>query len=211
MISEWLQLCAVILGAYLLGAIPSGLLVGLLMGRNLLQLGSGKTGTANTMSMLGKPAAATVFALDLAKGVLAVLIARTLAWPDDNWLAVATGLAASAAIVGHNWSVWVRLFAGKWGGGRGIVTAVGAMLVLQPLIVLAAVIAGAVALLLSRYVVIATLAGVVAGVAAAVVLALLQQITPWLLPGVIAWSLLIVAGFQDSLSRLLKGTETRLG
>lgn len=209
--SDWLQLILLIICAYLIGAIPSGLLVGMLMGRNLLEGGSGKTGTANAMRVLGRPAAIAVFALDLIKGVASVLLARVLAWPNEAWLAMAMGLAASAAIVGHNWSLWVRLLAGRWGGGRGIVTALGAMLTVQPLVILVAGVVGIGTLAATRYVVVGTLAGIIAGVATVLVLVLLRQVTPWLLPGTIAWGLLVVAGFGDSITRLLKGTETRIG
>ena len=206
-----LQLILLLIGSYLVGALPSGLLIGLLMGRDLLKQGSGKTGTANTMRVLGRPAAVAVFVMDLLKGVAVVTIARLLAWPNEAWLELAMGGAASAAIIGHNWSVWVRLLSGQWGGGRGIVTAIGAMLVVQPWAVLAAVLFGALGLITSRYVVVATLVGVAAAIAASVILVISQQATPWLLPGAVAWGLLIVAGFHDSIGRLFKGTETRLG
>jgi glycerol-3-phosphate acyltransferase PlsY len=191
-------------GSYLVGAIPGGLLVGLLMGRNLLKLGSGKTGTANSMSVLGRPAATAVFALDLLKGLVVVVLAWLLSWPNEVWLDLAIGGAGAAAIVGHNWSLWVRLFTGRWGGGRGIVTAIGAMLTVQPLAVAAAVIFGALAFIISRHVVLATIVGVAATILTSVILVLSQQLPPWLLPGTISWGLLIVAGFHDSIGRLLK-------
>src|SRR5437763_1633815 len=131
----WLQLIGLVAGAYLVGAIPSGLLIGRAMGRDLLRFGSGRTGATNSLRALGLPAGAAVFLFDLVKGGLAALAARLLAWPDEAWLGLATGCAGAAAIVGHNWSVWVRLLAGKWGGGRGILTAVGAVLVVQPLVI----------------------------------------------------------------------------
>jgi signal transduction histidine kinase len=107
----WVQLGVLLLGAYLLGAIPNGFLLGRLRGRNLLQQGSGKTGATNTMHVLGRRAAALVFLLDLVKGALAVLLARALPWPDPQWRDLAVGAAAAAAIIGHNWSLWVRLLA----------------------------------------------------------------------------------------------------
>jgi glycerol-3-phosphate acyltransferase PlsY len=179
-------------------------LVGMLMGRNLLMLGSGKTGTANSMSVLGRPAAVAVFALDLLKGVVVVALARLLTWPNEMWLDLAIGGAGSATIAGHNWSLWVRLFTGKWGGGRGIVTAIGAMLTVQPLAVAAAVVFGALAFIVSRHVVVSTIVGVTATIMTSVILVLSQQLSPWLLPGTISWGLLIVAGFHDSIGRLLK-------
>ena len=181
------------------------------MGRDLLAHGSGKTGTANTLSALGRGAAVAVFALDLLKGMGAVGLARLFAWPNGAWLEVAMGLAAAAAIVGHNWSVWVRLLAGRWGGGRGIVTAIGAMLLLQAWAVLAAVMVGAAVLFLTRYVVVATLAGIGASLLTVIMLAVLGQVTPWLLLASVAWGLLVAVGFGDSIVRLLRGVETKVG
>jgi glycerol-3-phosphate acyltransferase PlsY len=201
-----------LVGAYLLGAIPNGLLLGFIMGRNPLKHGSGKTGTANTLRVLGRPAAAAVLVLDLLKGLAAVIAADFLVLPAGTaWEGIAVGGAGAAAIVGHNWSLWVRLLTRRWGGGRGIVTALGAMLWVHPLVVLAAVLVGALALAATRYVVIATLAGIAAGVATATALGFAGFLSPWLLPGVFAWGLLVVAGFADSIKRLLDGVETRLG
>jgi acyl phosphate:glycerol-3-phosphate acyltransferase len=207
----WLQLGLLVVGAYLLGGIPGGLLIGMAMGRDLLQFGSGKTGATNTLRTLGLPAGVAVFVFDVAKGGLAVSIARFLAWPDEAWLGMAVGSAGAAAIIGHNRSVWVRLLAGRWGGGRGILTAVGAMLVVDPLVVLVAAACAGVALLVSRFVVVGAVVGALGGLATAIILVFLQQINPWFLPGVAAWALLVIAGFQDSIYRLQKGTERRLG
>src|SRR5690242_1046701 len=104
-----LQLLLCALGAYLLGSIPSGLLVGRLRGRDLLREGSGKTGSTNTLRVLGRPAAAAVFGADLLKGLLAVALVALFAWPDADWRAAATGVAGAAVIAGHNWSLGVRL------------------------------------------------------------------------------------------------------
>lgn len=199
-----------IVGAYLVGAIPSGLLIGLMLGKNPLQTGSGKTGAANTLRTAGRAAAAAVLVLDLIKGALVVLAARLITWPDDAWLGMAMGCAAAAAIIGHNWSVWVRLYSGKWGGGRGIMTAAGAMLVVNFWVVLAALVAGVIALLLTRYVVIGAIAGALAALAAIVALGVAGQMSLWLLPGTLAWCILVILGFHDSIQRLRLGTETKI-
>src|SRR5438093_13190444 len=101
----WLQLGLLVAGAYLLGAVPGGLLIGMAMGRNLLQYGSGKMGATNTLRTLGLPAGIAVFAFDLAKGALAVLMSHLLSWPDEAWLGIATGCAGAAASAAHHGSV----------------------------------------------------------------------------------------------------------
>src|SRR5262245_13273733 len=91
---EWVELVGLVLGAYLLGAIPNGLLVGLRLGRDLRQHGSGKTGATNALRVIGRRAALVIFSLDAAKGGLAVAAARLLPWPDETWLGIAMGCAA---------------------------------------------------------------------------------------------------------------------
>jgi len=130
---EWLKLFSVMLVAYLLGSFPSGLIIGLRLGRDLREHGSGKTGATNALRSIGRRAAIIIFLLDMGKGMLAVLIARLVPWPNDTWASIAMGGAAAAAIVGHIWSIWIRLFTGKWAGGRGVATVFGAMLAVHPL------------------------------------------------------------------------------
>jgi glycerol-3-phosphate acyltransferase PlsY len=201
---EWLQLAALVAVSYFVGSVPSGLLVSRAAGKDILSHGSGKTGTANTLSLMGRGGAALVFTLDLVKGLLVVLAARLLSWPGDAWAGVAVGAAGAAAIAGHNWSVWVRLFSGKWGGGRGIMVAVGALLAVQPLIVAAAAVVGLAVLALGRGVLAlrqgvlaATLAGIFAGTAAGLWLLAVGWITPWMFGACLAWGVLVALGFWD--------------
>jgi glycerol-3-phosphate acyltransferase PlsY len=208
---DWLYLALLLVGSYLVGAIPSGVIVGRIFGRNPLETGSGKTGATNTLRAAGPVAAALVFALDLLKGAVVVLAAQRLPWPGEAWQDLAVGCAGAAAIVGHNWSIWVRLYSGKWGGGRGIVTALGAVLVVNYWIVLAALLAGGIVLLLTRNVTLGAIAGALGGFAAVVVFTATGRLSPWLLPGMASWCLLVVLGFHDHIGPLLSGTETRLG
>src|SRR6266566_9059124 len=192
----WLYFALLVVGTYLVGAIPNGLIIGLLLGKSPLEVGSGKTGATNTFRAAGPVAAAAVLVLDLAKGALAVIAARLIPWPDDAWLGLAMGCSAAAAIVGHNWSVWVRLYSGKWGGGRGIVTALGAMLLVNPWVVVAAGVVGALAFLLTRHTTLGAVGGALGGLVAIVALGAAGQLSLWLLPGAAAWCLLIILGFH---------------
>ncbi len=208
---EWLQLGLLMLGAYLLGAIPNGLIVSLRLGRDLRQHGSGKTGATNALRVIGRRAAAVVFLLDAAKGIIPILVARALPWPDDTWLGVAMGGAAVAAIVGHCWSIWIRLFSGKWGGGRGVATAVGVMIMVHPLAALIGFGVGIGVILVSRYVSLGSIVGVSTGLLCVAVLALTRQIPLWFFPWGLAAGLLVVLLHRDNIERLLKGTERKLG
>ena len=111
---------AALLG-YLLGAIPVGLIIGrLARGIDLREFGSHRTGATNALRILGLRAAALVFLLDVGKGVAAVILARLL-FADDPLVEWAAAVAGFAALVGHNWSIFIRFT-----GGRGVATSAGA-------------------------------------------------------------------------------------
>ena len=116
--------------AYLLGAFPTAYLVARwLRGIDIRNVGSGNAGALNVYRQLGWRAAVPVLLVDAAKGAAAASLARLLGAPD-----AALSLASVAAVVGHNWS----LFLG-FSGGKGVATALGALLVLLPLHTAAAV------------------------------------------------------------------------
>ncbi len=209
--ADLLLLLAVAAGAYLVGAIPSGLLISRLLGRDPLSVGSGKTGATNTFRAAGPAAGAIVLILDLLKGLVAVLVARSIGWPDEAWAGIAAGTAGGAAIIGHNRSVWVRLLAGKWGGGRGIMTGVGAMLTISLWVALAALLAGGVAILVTRYMAWGAIVGALAGVGTVIALGLTGAISSWLVPGAVLWGVLVIFGFHDNIGQLLSGREPKLG
>lgn len=208
---DFLWLAFVIVGGYLVGAIPSGLLISRMIGRDPLTEGSGKTGATNTLRTSGPVAGIAVAALDIAKGVLVVWAARSIAWPDDVWAGPAVGAAGAAAIIGHNWSVWVRLIAGKWGGGRGILTALGAVVTISPVVALVAFLAGVVVMALTRYMAWGAIAGAIGAIVTLIMLGATGGMPAWLVPGAIMWCLIVVLGFHDNIDRLLKGIEPKLG
>jgi glycerol-3-phosphate acyltransferase PlsY len=206
-----IQIILVIVGAYLIGAIPSGLIIGRVLGRDPMKSGSGKTGANNTFQTAGPAAGIAVLVLDLLKGLVVVALTDLMGWPNDAWAGLAVGAAGAAAIIGHNWSVWVRLLAEKWGGGRGIMTAFGAVLTVSIWVGLAALIAGGIVLFATRYMVWAVIVGAMAAIGTAIVLGFTGLMPVWLVPGAIVWCLLVVVGFHDNIERLLSGTETKIG
>jgi glycerol-3-phosphate acyltransferase PlsY len=112
--------------AYLLGAVPFGyIIVRSLVGADVRAAGSGSTGATNVTRSAGLKAGAITYLLDVAKGVAAVLLMRAVT-PDPAWL----GAAATAAIVGHMFPVFLR-----FKGGKGVATGVGAYLAIVPLAV----------------------------------------------------------------------------
>lgn len=191
---------------YLLGAVPFGLLIGRwTRGVDLRAYGSHKTGATNALRTLGARAAASVFVLDVAKGVAAVLLARLLFGGDDQteW---AAALAGMAAIVGHNWSVFIGFT-----GGRGVATSAGALAAMSPwtlVIVLPIVVA---VIWRSRYV---SLGSITGALGAPIVTAVLAGLGVASVPAVayaLASGLLVTASHADNIGRLRAGTERRIG
>lgn len=191
---------------YLLGAIPFGLIIGrLTRGIDLREYGSHRTGATNALRTLGLRAAALVFILDVAKGVAAVLITRLL-FADDPLVEWAAAAAGFAAIVGHNWSVFIRFT-----GGRGVATSAGALgamslwtvVILAPIVVLV--------IWRSRYVSLGSVTGALASPVLTAILAALGLAT---LPAVVyalASGLLVTVAHADNIARLRAGTERRIG
>ncbi len=119
---------AVAVGAYLIGSLPSGYIVGRVNGVDLRKVGSGNIGATNALRVLGKKWGYLVFAADIFKGWLSVTLAyassRQFA-PDHVTLAGI--LAAVFAVLGHNFPVWLA-----FKGGKGIATSAGIMIALFP-------------------------------------------------------------------------------
>jgi acyl phosphate:glycerol-3-phosphate acyltransferase len=119
----------VAIGAYLIGSVPSGYLVGRAKGVDLRREGSGNIGATNALRVIGKKWGYVVFGADAFKGWLAVTLARLTAHHFALGPEVPFGVVAAAFVmVGHIFPVWLR-----FQGGKGIATAAGVMLGLFPI------------------------------------------------------------------------------
>ena len=119
-----LQDLSLVFVAYLIGSIPFGLLISQVVGRvDIRRFGSGNIGTANVLRIVGKRAAALTLLGDLLKGFLPTLAALLLG--GSELLVAGVGLAA---VLGHNWSVYLR-----FAGGKGVATSFGALFAMTPL------------------------------------------------------------------------------
>ncbi|MGI8424441.1 MAG: glycerol-3-phosphate acyltransferase [Chloroflexota bacterium] len=187
---------------YLLGSIPTGLVVGYLwLRKDIRTIGSGKTGTTNVLRTAGKLAAALVLLFDLVKGLGPALAGRFVL---DNDGAAAAG--AGAAIVGHV----LPVFSG-FRGGRGVAAAFGGVIGLTP--VLAPVfLAVAAALVIPTRLV--SLMSVVGTPIAAALLGL-ATFAGWAPPAFALYGLFAVVVIEymhiPNIRRLLAGTEPRIG
>lgn len=181
---------------YLLGSIPTGVLLARLMGLgDLRQIGSGNIGATNVLRTGNKKAAALTLIGDALKGAIAVWLARAFAAPD------AVQLAAMAAFLGHCFPVWLR-----FKGGKGVATFLGIMLALVPLAGLVACAIWALAAKLGR---ISSLAALLAAGWTPVVTVLLGRGDVFALTCILA--ILVYARHWDNIKRLRRGTEPRIG
>jgi glycerol-3-phosphate acyltransferase PlsY len=209
--------------AYLVGAIPFGAVIARINKVDIHSQGSGKMGTTNVLRSVGRRAAMLVLLGDVLKGVIGVLAARMISmWVDVpggrvqiegvsiSVTTLFTLIAALAAISGHVWSIYNRALQGRWYGGRGVATSMGAVLVINPLIILIATVVAVPTILLSRYVSLGSIVGAATGGLALIVLVALGQMEGLAILYV-CLPLFIIAAHRDNISRLLKGTERKLG
>ena len=198
-----LQYVVVVILAYLVGSLSWGyMLLRWRLGTDVRQHGSGRTGMSNVLRTGGGKMAALVFALDVGKGVLAVMMAKEATGASGAEVA-----AALAALVGHNWPVFLG-----FRGGRGILTALGGLSMMAPV---PAVVATAVWLATafgSRYISLGSIIGVVAGAASLIGLVALAgwySQTYMIFAGVAA--VMIIWQHRDNIQRLIQGNERRIG
>ncbi len=203
--------------AYLLGSIPTGFLVARAKGIDIRTVGSGNIGATNAMRVLGKPAGIFVLLMDALKGFFAVSL--TAVYPPDRLfpnifptevivhpgydpLMTPAIVAGVFAVLGHNYTCWL-----KFKGGKGIATSAGVYLALAPWAVLIALVVFVLALLATRYVSVGSISAAVALPAAV-----------WILPphnlllGIVTTVLGVMAIYKHkgNLQRLAAGTESRL-
>jgi len=121
------------LPAYLLGSIPTGVIVARLLapGVDLQAQGSGNIGATNALRVLGKGAGILTLAGDLLKGALAVLLVRWVAAGHPG-LAGFEAIAGFSAVLGHMYPIFMALLTGETRGGKGVATAAGVFLVIAP-------------------------------------------------------------------------------
>lgn len=185
--------------AYLLGAIPFGLiLVRLSTGRDVRQSGSGNIGATNVLRTTGRIWGVATLLLDAAKGAAGVLIARALV-PDDGTTIFFAGLAA---VLGHIFPLYLR-----FRGGKGVATCLGVFLVLSPLAVLPAIGVFITLALVSRTVSIGSVSAALAFPAA---VWWLDQVTVPQLAAILCCSAAVVYSHRTNIVRILQGRENRL-
>lgn len=136
-----------IVAAYFFGSIPFGFLAGKMRGIDIRDHGSGNIGATNVLRTLGKPVGISVLILDIAKGVVPVLLAQKFS--DSSLIPV---LTAVATILGHNYTCFLG-----FKGGKGIATSAGALAPLLPVPMLVALLLWIILFFATRYVSVASM------------------------------------------------------
>ena len=189
-----------IIASYLLGAVPFGMIFANLFSRvDVRSVGSGNIGATNVLRAAGKKAAVLTLLADALKGYLPVLAARLL-FQDE----VITALVGAAAVLGHNFPVYL-----KFKGGKGVATSYGVILAIAPWIGLLCLLAWLAAALIWRYSSLAALVSFVCYPIATFATASSGS-RPYQLLSVCIFGL-IYYRHRENIKRLIAGTEPKIG
>ncbi|HVT12666.1 MAG TPA: glycerol-3-phosphate 1-O-acyltransferase PlsY [Fimbriimonadaceae bacterium] len=187
-------LASLIVVAYLLGAVPFGVLITRAKGVDVTRVGSGNIGATNVARAIGKWWAIVVFLLDLMKGCAPVLVARTLT--GNEWLWYAVGLAA---IAGHCASPFLR-----FKGGKGVATSLGMVFGASPIVAAGGFSVFIVLFAFSRWV---SLSSIVA-VGSSVLIGASLRDWPYTAIGSLLF-LFVLYTHRENIKRLRNGTEPK--
>ena len=189
---------ALIIVSFVTGSIPFGIIVARIKGIDLKKVGSGNIGATNVLRSMGKSSAALTLLGDILKGTLVVALGRHFGvgvWYE--------GLIGISAILGHNFSVFL-----KFKGGKGVATSLGVLLIYSPLVALCTIVIWIIVAISTRY----------SSLGAILSFGLLPFSEYLLDPGnkdkliITAFiTVFILLRHSDNMVRLLKGTERRIG
>ena len=205
-------LAACLLGGYLLGSINASVVVGKCFGVDIRKEGSGNAGATNTLRTLGKKAAVIVLFGDVLKTVIAILLAKLaahIAFPAERELSLyCQYLAGLGAVLGHNFPVYFG-----FRGGKGVLASITCIMMLDWRIGIILTVISIAIMAVTRYVSLGSMVGAI--LYPLFVIALNMNSKEPHVPYYIALSLVIAAlaiyQHRSNLSRLLKGTESKLG
>jgi len=204
-----LHLLIVIILSYIAGSFPTAVIISrLIMKDDIRNHGSGNPGATNVFRVMGWKPGLVVVTVDIAKGLVAVLLIAQIAGSVQLDKTIIKIIAGFSAIIGHIWTV----FAG-FRGGKGVGTAFGVFLGLAPVASLISFIAWGVVILFTRYVSLASVsAGFIFGIVVGVRKYYFNVDVPlpiMILAGIIV--LLIFYTHRSNIKRLIHGEENKMG
>ncbi len=181
--------------SYLLGSVPSGLIIGKLSGLDVRKAGSGNIGATNVARLLGKKVGLLTLVADTAKGLVPILLAQQIGLNDP-----VTALVGIAAFLGHVYPIFL-----KFKGGKGVATGFGVLLGLAPLATMILLVIFAALAFMTRIV---SLSSMVSAVAAPLVLWLFYYAPTYIIMAALI-AIMIVFRHSANIQRLLNGSEPR--
>lgn len=206
---------ALLVVAYLVGSVPFSFLVARgVAGKDVRQEGSRNVGATNVARTAGRRAGVLALGLDLAKGYAIVVLARWMVarpeWPfpagvlpwesREMWIA----LAGLVTVLGHMFPVWLRFH-----GGKGVATAAGVILALDPRVFLASLLVFAIVVMVSRMV---SLGSILTAASIPLLFRFVAHDSPfWRTIVSIGIALAVILKHHSNIARLARGTERRLG
>lgn len=195
------SLIAVLL-AYAIGSLSFAVLISRSMGlADPRSYGSGNPGATNVLRSGNKAAAVLTLVLDALKGYVPVMLALWLA-PRWGWGETTIAFVGLAAFLGHLWPVFFH-----FQGGKGVATAAGVLLALNPLLGAATLATWLIVAFFTRY---SSLAAIVAAVFAPFYELLIWGASPMVL-AIAVMCLLLIWRHQANIRKLLAGTESKIG
>ena len=206
---------ALLVLAYLIGSIPfSYLVVRLVAGADIRQHGSRNVGATNVARNFGKAPGIVALLLDLAKGYAVIALARWMValsdWPladgsspfhsRELWI----GLAGLVGVLGHMFPLWLRFH-----GGKGVATAAGVFLALDPIVFAAAAIVFLIVIVATRFV---SLASIVSAASIPIFFRFLANNAPfWRIVISVLIAFVVIAKHHSNIARLAQKKERRMG
>lgn len=192
-----MKLFFLMLCAFLMGSIPFGVVLAKVYGVNLKKVGSGNIGATNVLRAMGKAAAVLTLVGDVLKGSLAVVMGRFFL-PSSPL----EGIIGLSAIVGHNFSLFLR-----FKGGKGVATSIGVLLIYSPRVGVLTVILWLMVILVTRY---SSLAAIVSFGVLPLGIYILDYSQEKLIISILI-AFLLIFRHTDNIKRLLQGTELKIG
>jgi len=192
--------------AYLIGSIPTAVWVSkYIFGIDIRDYGSGNAGATNTFRVLGSKWGSLVMLADVSKGIIATSLYILVPFYMTNELARTNFmiLLGLAAVLGHVFPIWAN-----FRGGKGVATLLGMTLAIQPIVALICLVVFLISLISTRFV---SLSSILASIAFMVLILYVfneKEILYRYFAMIVA--IMVVVTHHKNISRLYKGTETKL-
>ncbi|HDV4277023.1 TPA: glycerol-3-phosphate 1-O-acyltransferase PlsY [Staphylococcus aureus] len=199
-----MMIIVMLLLSYLIGAFPSGFVIGkLFFKKDIRQFGSGNTGATNSFRVLGRPAGFLVTFLDIFKGFITVFFPLWLPVHADGPISTffTNGLIVGLfAILGHVYPVYL-----KFQGGKAVATSAGVVLGVNPILLLILAIIFFIVLKIFKYV---SLASIVAAICCVIGSLIIQDYLLLVVSFLV--SIILIIRHRSNIARIFRGEEPKI-